>query len=111
MTACKKSSTHQDTTKVEGLKSQHGLEIRISKMLRVNVEESHLVQGLEEQLYHQSRQGWKKGAGVGGYVGREVLLWGAAREWLGPESWGTRCGICTLWMLLGHLTRMPCKSL
>lgn len=57
MTACKKSSTHQDTTKVEGLKSQHGLEIRISKMLRVNVEESHLVQGLEEQLHHQSRQG------------------------------------------------------
>lgn len=57
MTACKKSSTHQDTTKVELLKSQHGLEIRISKMLRVDVEESQLVQGSEKQLHHQPRQG------------------------------------------------------
>lgn len=124
MTACKKSSTHQDTAKLELLKSQHFLEIWISKILGVNVEESQLVQGSEKQLHHQSGQGVKGRSREGRTLGdgRSCcgVLCGSGKDLghIGDKVWDVYSGCCRgteLGCLARHCNEpemeMVCRSL
>ena len=116
---CEKSSTHQSTTKAEGLKTQRGPEVWIYQSGGDgNMEVSQLVRDLEQQLQHQhGEEGVGPVVGAGSWHGgnrhpvRDIWLGGAEQGWLGHEALRGEGAGCVIWVVLGCLTRLPYKTL